>query len=105
MNAITDITTTHWLVLSAILFSLGLLGVMARRNVLIILLSIELMLNAVNLTFIALGHHLGDVTGQVITLIVMAIAAAEATVGLAIIVLLQRTRHTLNPEEINDLRG
>jgi NADH-quinone oxidoreductase subunit K len=99
------VTTTHWLALATVLFGIGLLGVLARRNVLIILLSVELMLNAANLAFIAFGAHLGQPQGQVVALIVMAIAAAEATVGLAIIVLVQRTRHTLNPEELNDLRG
>ncbi len=99
------ITTTHWLMLSGVLFSFGLLGVLVRRNVLIILLSVELMLNAANLAFVALGRHLGDETGQVVALIVMAIAAAEATVGLAIIVLLQRTRGTLNPDDLTHLRG
>jgi NADH-quinone oxidoreductase subunit K len=99
------VTTTHWLVLSGVLFGIGLLGVLARRNVLIILLSVELMLNGANLAFVALGAHLGQVQGQITALIVMAIAAAEATVGLAIVVLVQRTRHTLNPEELTDLRG
>lgn len=100
-----EITTTHWLTLSAVLFAIGLLGVLARRNVLIIILSIELMLNAANLSFVALGRHLGDTEGQIVSLIVMAVAAAEATVGLAIIVLVSRTRSTLNPDELTDLRG
>jgi len=100
-----EITTAHWLTLSAVLFTIGLLGVLARRNVLIILLSVELMLNAANLSFVAFGRHLGDIEGQVVSLIVMAVAAAEATVGLAIIVLLSRTRNTLNPDDLTDLRG
>jgi NADH-quinone oxidoreductase subunit K len=99
------VTTTHWLVLSGVLFGMGLLGVYARRNVLIILLSIELMLNAANLAFVALGAHLGQIQGQIVALFVMAIAAAEATIGLAIVVRLHRSHRTLNPEELADLRG
>lgn len=101
----TAITTTHWLALAAVLFGIGLLGVFARRNVLIILLSVELMLNAANLAFVALGAHLGQAQGQVAALIVMAVVAAEATVGLAIVVLVQRSRRTLNPEGLTELRG
>jgi NADH-quinone oxidoreductase subunit K len=102
---ITEITTTHWIVLATVLFGIGLLGVLVRRNALVILLSVELMLNAANLVFVALGHHLGDVQGQVIAMVVMAIAAAEATVGLAVIVLVSRTCRTLNPDELTELKG
>ncbi len=105
MGALLHITVYHWLALAAVLFGIGLLGVLARRNVLIIVLSIELMLNAANLVFVAVGWHLGEEHGQVVALIVMAIAAAEATVGLALIVLLQRSRHTLNPDELTRLGG
>lgn len=105
MTALLHIGTGHWLTLAAVLFGIGLLGVLARRNVLVIVLSIEVMLNAANLAFVAVGRHLGDAQGQVVALIVMAIAAAEATVGLAIIVLLHRSRRTLNPDDLTELGG
>jgi len=100
-----NITPTHWVALSGVLFCIGLLGVIARRNVLIMLLSVEVMLNAGNLAFVAMARHLGDSQGEVIALIVMAIAAAEATVGLAFVVLLQRARRTLNPDALTTLQG
>ncbi len=92
------------LAVSAILFSLGVAGVLLRRNAIIIFMSIELMLNAVNLTFVALAQQLGQ-AGQVIVFFVMAVAAAEATVGLAIIVAIYRHKPTVNVREINLLRG
>jgi len=94
----------HYLVLSAILFTLGTIGVLVRRNPLIVFMSIELMLNAVNLTFVALSRYYG-VAGQVFVVFVMTVAAAEAAVGLAIIIALFRHRQTVNIEDINLLRG
>ena len=94
-------TLNHYLVLSAILFSIGTAGVFVRRNVITILLSIEIMLNAVNLTFVALGRALGSMDGQVIVFFVMTVAAAEAAVGLAIIIALFRNRETVNVDELN----
>jgi NADH-quinone oxidoreductase subunit K len=92
------------LAVSAILFSLGVAGVLLRRNVIIIFMCIELMLNAVNLTFIALAQQLGP-DGQVIVFFVMAVAAAEAAVGLAIIIAIYRHKQTLDVQNINLLRG
>jgi len=95
---------SHYLILSAILFSIGSAGVFMRRNLITILLSIEIMLNAVNLTFIAFGRHLGSVDGQIIVAFVMTVAAAEAAVGLAIIVALYRHRESLNPDAFTSLK-
>lgn len=94
----------HYLVLSALLFALGGIGVLVRRNLLSIFLSIELMLNAVNLTFIAYSRQAGELEGQAIALIVIAVAAAEAAVGLAILIALHRSRETMNVDEANLLR-
>ena len=90
--------------LSAILFSIGVAGVLFRRNAIVIFMCIELMLNAVNLSFIALAQQLGR-EGQVIVFFVMAVAAAEAAVGLAIMIAIYRHRDTINVREINLLRG
>ncbi len=87
-----------YLVLSAILFAIGAAGVFFRRNLITILLSVEIMLNAVNLTFVAFGRALGSADGQIIVLFVMTVAAAEAAVGLAIIIALFRHRESLNPD-------
>jgi NADH-quinone oxidoreductase subunit K len=94
----------HYLVLSAVLFSLGAIGVFVRRNLLSIFLCIELMLNAVNLTFIAYSRQAGELEGQVIALIVIAVAAAEAAVGLAILIALHRRRQTVNVDDARLLR-
>ncbi|MGC8660186.1 MAG: NADH-quinone oxidoreductase subunit NuoK, partial [Desulfomonilaceae bacterium] len=80
------VSLEHYLVLSALLFSLGMVGVMFRRNLIVILMSLELMLNAVNLSFVAFSHYLGSVEGQIFVLFVMVVAAAEVAVGLAIAV-------------------
>jgi NADH-quinone oxidoreductase subunit K len=98
------ITLNHYLVLSAILFTIGTLGVFLRRNVITILLSIEIMLNAVNLTFVAAGRQFASVDGQVIVFFVMTVAAAEAAVGLAIVIALFRHRESLNPEAFTSLK-
>ena len=99
-----DITLNHYLVLSALLFSIGTAGVFLRRNVITLLLSIEIMLNAVNLTFVAAGRQFAAVDGQVIVFFVMTVAAAEAAVGLAIIIALFRHRESLNPEAFTSLK-
>ncbi len=99
-----DITLNHYLVLSAVLFSIGTAGVFLRRNVITLLLSIEIMLNAVNLTFVAAGRQYAAVDGQVIVFFVMTVAAAEAAVGLAIIIALFRHRESLNPEAFTSLK-
>ena len=97
-------TLNHYLVLSAILFVIGTAGVFLRRNVITILLSIEIMLNAVNLTFVAAGRQFAAVDGQVIVFFVMTVAAAEAAVGLAIVIALFRHRESLNPEAFTSLK-
>jgi NADH-quinone oxidoreductase subunit K len=92
------------LTVSAVLFALGVAGVLLRRNAIVIFMCVELMLNAVNLTFVALAQQLG-VAGQIFVFFVMAVAAAEAGVGLAIILAIYRHRHTVNLQNINLLKG
>ena len=98
------IPLSYYLLVSAILFAIGTAGVFMRRNLITILLSIEIMLNAVNLTFVAFGRYLGNVDGQIITFFVMTVAAAEAAVGLAIIIALYRHRESLNPDAFTSLK-
>lgn len=95
------VTLHHYLLLSAMLFALGAIGVMFRRNLIVILMSLELMLNAVNLTFIAFSRYLGSIEGQVFVLFIMVVAAAEVAVGLAIAVAIFRQRGTVNINDIN----
>jgi NADH-quinone oxidoreductase subunit K len=95
---------SYFLVLSAILFAIGVVGVLIRRNIIVIFMSIELMLNAVNLAFVALGRSVGSIDGQVIVFFVITVAAAEAAVGLGIIISLFRNRATVNADELNLLR-
>ena len=90
-----------YLILSAILFVLGVIGVLVRRNAIVIFMSIELMLNAVNLTLIAFARFLSSIDGHIFVFMVMAVAAAEVAVGLAIIVALFRTKGTINADEMN----
>ena len=97
-------TLTDYLVLSAILFAIGTAGVFVRRNLITILLSIEIMLNAVNLSFVAFGRQFGSYDGQIITFFVITVAAAEAAVGLAVIIALYRHRESLNPDAFTSLR-
>jgi NADH-quinone oxidoreductase subunit K len=99
-----SIPLLHYLALSAALFSIGVAGVLTRRNAIVVFMCIELMLNAVNLTLIAYSAYLGNVNGQVLVFFVMAVAAAEAAVGLAIIIALFRNRQTVNIDEINILK-
>ncbi len=94
----------YYLALGAFVFAIGVIGVIIRRNLIVILLSLELMLNAVNLTFIAISRSLGSMDGQVIVFFVMTVAAAEAVVGLAIIISLFRKRQSLDPQEMQLLR-
>jgi len=98
------VTLTHYLALSALLFAIGTAGVFLRRNVITILLSIEIMLNAVNLTFVAAGRQFASVDGQVIVFFVMTVAAAEAAVGLALVIALFRGRESLNPDAFTSLK-
>ena len=98
------VSLTHYLIVSAALFTLGLIGVVTRRNILMILLSIELMLNAANLAFIAYAKAWGDLGGQLIVFFIIIVAAAEVTVGLAIAILLARQLKTLNADEVSFLK-
>jgi NADH-quinone oxidoreductase subunit K len=94
-----------YLVMSAVLFTIGIVGVLIRRNPLIIFMSIELMLNAVNLSFVAFSTFLDSADGQMFVFLVLTVAAAEVVVGLAIIVSIFRTRRTIDVDEMNLLRG
>lgn len=94
----------YYLILSAVLFVIGVAGVVIRRNIIVILMSVELMLNAVNLTFIAFSRSLGTMDGQVIVFFVMTVAAAEAVIGLAIVIAAFRHRQTLDPQEMQLLK-
>ncbi len=98
------IPLNHYLIVSAILFGIGSAGVFMRRNLITILLSVEIMLNAVNLTFVAFGRFIGTVDGQIITFFVMTVAAAEAAVGLAIVISLYRHKESLNPDAFTSLK-
>ena len=98
------VSLNHFLILSGLLFAIGTAGVFLRRNLITILLSIEIMLNAVNLTFVAFGRALGSVDGQIIVFFVMTVAAAEAAVGLALVIALFRHRETLSPEAFTSLK-
>ena len=94
----------HYLILSGMLFSIGTAGVFLRRNLITVLLSIEIMLNAVNLMFVSVGRQQGTVDGQIITFFVMTVAAAEAAVGLALVIALFRHRETLSPDAFTSLK-
>ena len=98
-----SVPLSYYLGLSAILFAIGVAGVLTRRNAIVVFMSIELMLNSVNLTLVAFSAFLGDITGQVLVFFVMAVAAAEAAVGLAIVIALFRNKQTVNIDEINIL--
>src|SRR6478609_1514864 len=98
------VTLNHYLILSGLLFCIGTAGVFLRRNLITVLLSIEIMLNAVNLTFVAAGRYHGSVDGQIITFFVMTVAAAEAAVGLALVIALFRHRETLSPDAFTSLK-
>ncbi len=96
-----EVTLNWYLSLSAVLFTLGVLGVMLRRNAIVILMSVELMLNSVNLTLVAFSQAMGDVSGQVLVFFVMSVAAAEAAIGLAIVIAIFRNKRTVDVSEIN----
>jgi NADH-quinone oxidoreductase subunit K len=100
-----EVTVDWYIALSTVLFTIGALGVLLRRNAIIIFMSIELMLNAANLAFVALARHLGNLDGQIFVFFVMTVAAAEVAVGLALIVTIFRTRSSINIDEVNTLRG
>ena len=104
-NLITDITLNHYLVLSAILFTIGMAGVLLRRNAIVILMSIELMLNAVNISFVAFSKYLAIADGQIMVFFVMTIAAAEAAVGLALFVSIYKRFKEVNIRFFEHLKG
>ena len=99
------VPTAYFLVLSAVLFAIGALGVLLRRNLLIIFMSVEMMLNAANLTFAALARHFLQIHGQVFVLMVMVVAAAEVAIGLAIVMAVVRHKDTTNIQDVNLLKG
>jgi NADH-quinone oxidoreductase subunit K len=98
------IALDNYLILSAIIFAIGVIGVLTRRNAIIVFMSIELMLNSVNLTLVAFSSFLGDSTGQMLVFFVITIAAAEAAIGLSIIISLFRNKQTVNIDELNLLK-
>ena len=100
------ITITHFLVLGAILFSLAIAGIfMNRKNLILLLMSIELMLLAVNINFVAFSYYLNDLAGQVFVFFILTVAAAEAAIGLAILVVVFRNRGTINVQDLNEMKG
>ena len=100
------IPLSHYLILGAILFSLSVVGIfLNRKNLVILLMAIELMLLAVNLNFIAFSHYLGDMAGQVFVFFILTVAAAESAIGLAILVAVFRNRQTINVEDLSSLKG
>ncbi|MCD8492067.1 MAG: NADH-quinone oxidoreductase subunit NuoK [Geovibrio sp.] len=100
-----ELTLAHYLILSAVIFALGMAGVLIRKNLIVMFMSLELMLNAVNINLAAFSNYLQDMTGQIFIVFVMAVAAAEAAVGLALIISLFRNKQTINAEELNIMRG
>ena len=99
------VSTSQLLILSAVLFSLGMAGVVIRRNAIIVLMCVELMLNAVNLSFVAFARQLGGMDGHIIVFFVMAVAAAEAGVGLALVIALFRHKSAVNLDQVNLMKG
>lgn len=101
-----NITLNHYLVLSAILFVIGILGIVInRKNVIIILMSIELMLLSVNINMVAFSSFLGDITGQIFTFFILTVAAAEVAIGLAILTVFFRNRHSIEIDDTNMMKG
>ena len=100
------ISLSHFLVLGGILFAISVLGIfLNRKNVIILLMAIELMLLAVNMNFIAFSHYLGDIHGQIFVFFILTVAAAESAIGLAILVVLFRNLHTINVDDLDHLKG
>ena len=100
------LSLSHFLILGAVLLAISIVGIfLNRKNVIILLMAIELMLLAVNMNFIAFSHYLGDIAGQVFVLFILTVAAAESAIGLAILVVLFRNLHTINVEDLDSLKG
>jgi len=104
ISQIAPVGHTHYLVLSAILFSIGLYGLLSRKNILLVLLSIELILNSANLSFVTFSAYRGNILGQIVVFFTMIVAAAEVTVGLAIVTLVWRRKKTTRLDELKDLK-
>ncbi|MCX6368663.1 NADH-quinone oxidoreductase subunit NuoK [Armatimonas sp.] len=100
-----DVPLSWYLILSALLFTTGVVGVLVKRNPIVIFMCVELMLNAVNLSLVAFGRYLGDAGGQMLSIFVMAVAAAEVAVGLGILIAIFRLRDNINVDETNTMRG
>lgn len=101
-----SISLSHYLVLGAVLFAISVIGIfLNRKNIIVLLMAIELMLLAVNLNFIAFSHFLDDIAGQVFVFFILTVAAAESAIGLAILVVLFRNLHTINVDDINRMKG
>jgi len=101
-----SLSLSHFLILGAILFSIGIVGIfLNRKNLIVLLMAIELMLLAVNINFVAFSYYLGDVNGQVFVLFILAVAAAESAIGLAILVVLFRNLRTIHVDDLNSLQG
>lgn len=100
-----QITIHHYLILSALLFCLGFMGIIIRRNLLIMLMCIEILMNAINLAFVALARYYNAIDGHIVAIFVMAIAAVEAAVGLGIMISLFRNRQTVKTEDLRSLKG
>lgn len=100
------VSLSHYLILGAILFAIGIVGIfLNRKNIIIILMSIELMLLAVNMNFVAFSHYLQDISGQIFVFFILTVAAAEAAIGLAILVVLFRNLRTINVDDLDKLKG
>ncbi len=100
-----DVGTTHYLVVSFLLFAIGVVGILSRRNMITVLMSIELVLNSVNINFIAFSYQLGDLTGQIFVIFIIAVAAGEAAVGLGILLALYRLRETTQLDRAAEMSG
>jgi NADH-quinone oxidoreductase subunit K len=99
-------TLSHYLILGAVLFAISIVGIfLNRKNVIILLMAIELMLLAVNMNFVAFSHYLGDIAGQVFVFFILTVAAAESAIGLAILVVLFRNLRTINVDDLDELKG
>ena len=100
------LTLTHFLILGALLFSISVAGMfLNRKNILILLMCIELMLLAVNINFVAFSHYLNDINGQIFVFFILTVAAAEAAIGLAILVVLFRNKRTINVQDLDEMKG
>ena len=101
-----SLTLSHYLVLGAILFAIAIIGIfLNRKNIIVLLMAIELMLLAVNLNFVAFSYYLGDISGQIIVFFILTVAAAESAIGLAILVVLFRNLNTINVDDLDSLKG